>query len=168
MRRFAALGVTTIALLTSLIALTAGPALAADLNVSLFPTSYLTLTNQTSLNDNRTTGDAVYSQFLIGQPISAVIPYTYLGIRDVSNSTGAEIRIRKWFAIHAAYQYSDRRISVVSNQENFGAPAPAPSWPCSHLISLPQPSYVYWISFSFVPADVALQLETVRGRDKSS
>ncbi len=102
------------------------PALAANFNISLFPTSYLTFTNQTTYNDNRTVGDSVFSQFIIGQPATAVVPYTYLGIRDISNSTGVEIRVRKWFAIHTGYQYSDRRIAVIDGQENFGAPAPAP------------------------------------------
>jgi hypothetical protein len=102
------------------------PALATNFNISLFPTSYLTFTNQTTYNDNRTVGDAVFSQFIIGQPVAPVIPYTYLGVRDISNSTGVEIRVRKWFAIHTGYQYSDRRIAVIDSQEPFGAPAPAP------------------------------------------
>ena len=102
------------------------PSLATNFNFTLFPTSFLTLTNTTTFNDNRSVGDSVYSQFIIGQPAAPVIPYEFLGIRDVANSTGAEIRVRKWFAIHAGYQYSDRRIAVVSGQENFGAPAPAP------------------------------------------
>ena len=102
------------------------PALAANFNISLFPTSNLTLTNQTTYNDNRSVGDSVFSQYIVGQTVVPVIPYTYLGVRDISNSTGAEIRVRKWFAIHTGYQYSDRRIAVIDNQEAFGAPAPAP------------------------------------------
>jgi hypothetical protein len=102
------------------------PALAANLNVSLFPTSFMTVSNQTTVNDIRTVGDSVYSQFTLGQPIQPVIPYTYLGIRTVANSTNIELRIRKWFAVHTGYEYSDRRIAVIDGQENFGAPAPAP------------------------------------------
>ena len=78
------------------------------------------------VQQQRTVGDSVYSQYVLGGPITPVIPYTYLGIRTVANSTSAEIRVRKWFAIHAGYQYSDRRIGVIDGQENFGAPAPAP------------------------------------------
>ena len=101
------------------------PSLATNLNVSFFPASNITVTNQTTFNDNRTVGDAVYSQYLLGGPQTPIIPFTYLGIRDVANSTNIEVRLRKWFAIHSGYQYSDRHIAVVDNQENFGAPAPA-------------------------------------------
>jgi len=102
------------------------PALAANLNVSFFPTPFMTISNQTTLNDNRTVGDSVYTQYLLGQPTQAVIPYTYLGIRTVANSTNLEFRVRKWLAVHTGYEYSDRRIAVIDGQENFGAPAPAP------------------------------------------
>jgi len=101
------------------------PSLATNLNVSFFPASNITITNQTTFNDSRTVGDAVYSQYLLGGPQTPIVPFTYLGIRDVANSTNIEVRLRKWFAIHSGYQYSDRRIAVVDNQENFGAPAPA-------------------------------------------
>lgn len=101
------------------------PSLAANLNVSFFPSTNVTVTNQTTFNDNRTVGDAVYSQYLLGGPVTADIPFTYLGIRDVANSTNVEMRILKWFAIHAGYQYSDRQISVVDNSEPIGAPAPS-------------------------------------------
>jgi len=102
------------------------PALAANLNVSFFPASNVTITNQTTYNDNRTVGDSVFSQYFVGAPPAPVIPFTYLGVRDVANSTNLEVRLRKWFAVHAGYQYSDRRIAVIDSQENFGAPAPAP------------------------------------------
>ena len=84
------------------------------------------MTNQTTFNNDRTVGDSVYSQYLLGSPATPIIPFTYLGIRDFTNSTNLEIRVRKWFAIHSGYQYSDRRISVIDNQENFGDPAPTP------------------------------------------
>ena len=102
------------------------PALATNLNVSFFPASKITITNQTTYNDSRTVGDAVYSQYLMGQPAMPILPFTFLGIRDFPNSTNLEYRVRKWWAVHAGYQYSDRRIAVIDNQENFGAPAPAP------------------------------------------
>jgi hypothetical protein len=102
------------------------PAATGNLNLSLFPTSYLTLTNQTSYYNIRTEGDADYSQYFLGSPILPVLEYTYLGIRRIANSTDAELRVKKWFAVHGGYQYSDRRIAVVDSQQNFGLPAPAP------------------------------------------
>ncbi|MGH9559102.1 MAG: hypothetical protein ACRD30_07665 [Bryobacteraceae bacterium] len=123
-------GGTTVGGLTTQQILSSGdarrPSLAANWNTTLFPASFITITNQTTFNNNRSVGDAVYSQYFLGGPIAPVIPYTYLAIRTFANSTSAEIRARKWLAIHAGYQYSDRRIGVVDNVEPFGAPAPAP------------------------------------------
>ncbi len=102
------------------------PAATGNLNLTLFPTSYLTLTNQTSVYNIRTEGDADYSQYFLGSPILPVLQYTYLGIRRIANSTDAELRVKKWFAVHGGYQYSDRTISVVDSQQNVGLPAPAP------------------------------------------
>jgi hypothetical protein len=102
------------------------PAATGNLNLSFFPTSYLTITNQTSLYNIRTEGDSTFSQYFLGSPALPVLEYTYLGIRTIANSTDAELRVKKWFAVHGGYQYSDRRIAVVDNQQNIGLPAPAP------------------------------------------
>jgi hypothetical protein len=102
------------------------PSLAANLNVTLFPRTNVTITNQSTYNDKRTVGDAVYSQYLVGTLSSPVVAFTYLGIRDFANSTNVEVRFGKRFAVHAGYQYSDRRIGVISGQQNFGDPAPTP------------------------------------------
>ncbi len=100
------------------------PALSANLTVSLFPTSFLTVTNQTSYANIRTEGDALFAELQNGVAITPFIPYTYLGIRTVANLTDAEIRIRKWFSLHAGYTYSSRHIGVIDGQENFGGPVP--------------------------------------------
>ena len=102
------------------------PAAAGNLTLSLFPTSHITITNQTSIYNIRTVGDAYYAQYIVGGPISPVISYTYLGVRTISNATDAEIRVRKWFGVHAGYQYDNRRIDVIDGIQNVGAPAPAP------------------------------------------
>ncbi len=100
------------------------PAATGNLNISVFPTPWLTLTNQTSLYNIRTEGDSVFSQYFLGSPILPVLQYTFLGIRTIANSTDVEARMKKKFAVHAGYQYSDRQISVVDSQQKFGLPAP--------------------------------------------
>ncbi len=100
------------------------PAAAGNLTVSLFPTTFLTITNQTSVANIRTEGDAVFSELQNGVAITPFIPYTYLGIRTIVNSTDAEIRVRKWFSMHAGYTYSNRRIGVIDGQESLGGPVP--------------------------------------------
>lgn len=102
------------------------PAATANLTVSFFPTSFLTITNQTSVYNIRTVGDAFISQYFVGGPVSPAINFTYLGIRSIANSTDEEVRVRKWFAIHAGYHYDNRRIQVIDGLENAGSPAPGP------------------------------------------
>jgi len=102
------------------------PAATGNVNLSLFPTKKITLTNQTSLYNIRDEGDSSFSQYFLGNPISPILVYTFLGIRTIANSTDAEIRYTKWFALHGGYQYSDRRIAVVDSQQPLGLAAPAP------------------------------------------
>jgi hypothetical protein len=102
------------------------PAATGNVNLSLFPAKNVTVTNQTSYYNIRDEGDSSFSQYFLGNPITPVLVYTFLGIRTIANSTDAEIRLKKWFAVHGGYQYSDRRIAVVDSQQNLGLPAPAP------------------------------------------
>jgi hypothetical protein len=102
------------------------PALTGNLNVTFFPTSFLTLTNQTTVNNIRVIGNAVFTEIDNGVATTPFVPFTLLGIRTIANGTDAEIRVRKAFSVHAGYNYSDRRIQVLDGQQNVGAPAPAP------------------------------------------
>jgi hypothetical protein len=102
------------------------PAATGNLTFSLFPTSGITITNQTSVNNIRMVGDSFLSQYDLGTAPSPVIPFTYLGIRTVANSTDINVRLSPWFALYAGYHYSDRHIASIEGQENFGSPAPTP------------------------------------------
>jgi hypothetical protein len=102
------------------------PALTGNFNISLFPASAITITNQTSYGNIRMVGNSYFVQFASGQPGTSVLPFQFLGIQTVSNSTIADFHYRPWFGVHAGYDYSNRRIRSVEGQENLGAPAPAP------------------------------------------
>jgi len=86
------------------------PALAGNLTFSLFPSAKLTLTNQTSIDHIRMVGNSFYTQATNGIPITPFNAFTFLGIRTIANSTDADLRLTKWFAVRAGYQYSTRRI----------------------------------------------------------
>ncbi|MBZ5604990.1 MAG: hypothetical protein LAO79_22050 [Acidobacteriia bacterium] len=101
------------------------PALATNLNVSLFPASFLTITNQTTFNNIRMLGNALFSEIDNGVAITPFVPFTLLGIRTVANGTDAEARFGKKVSVHAGYHYSDRRIEVIDGQQNAGLPAPS-------------------------------------------
>ncbi|MCU1335949.1 MAG: hypothetical protein JWO19_1530 [Bryobacterales bacterium] len=89
------------------------PALAGNLTFSLFPSSKLTLTNQTSIYNIRMVGNAFYTQVTNGIPITPFFPFTFLGIRTIANSTDADLRLTKWFGVRAGYEYSTRRIRSI-------------------------------------------------------
>ncbi len=102
------------------------PALAANLNITIFPTSFLTITNQTTGNNIRMLGNGLFSEIDNGFATTPYVPFTLLAIRTLANSTDAEIRLHKAVSVHAGYQYSDRRIQVLDGQQNAGLPAPTP------------------------------------------
>lgn len=102
------------------------PAATGNLNISLFPASFFTITNQTSVYNIRMLGNGLFSEIDNGVATTPFVPFTLLGIRTIANGTDAELRVRKVFAVHAGYHYSDRRIQVIDGQQNAGLPAPAP------------------------------------------
>jgi hypothetical protein len=102
------------------------PELATNFNVTFFPASWFTITNQTTFNQVRMQGNALFSEIDNGVAITPFVPFTLLGIRTIANGTDAEFRVRKAFSVHAGYHYSDRRIQVIDGQQNAGLPAPAP------------------------------------------
>ncbi len=102
------------------------PALATNLNVTFFPASFITITNQTTFNNIRTEGNALFSEIDNGVAITPFVPFTLLGVRTAANGTDVEMRPHKKFSVHAGYHYSDRRIQVLDGQQNAGLPAPAP------------------------------------------
>ncbi|HWZ33989.1 MAG TPA: hypothetical protein VNX18_21775 [Bryobacteraceae bacterium] len=102
------------------------PAANGNLNVTLFPASFFTITNQTTVNNIRMQGNALFSEIDNGVAITPFIPFTLLGIRTIANGTDAELRYKKRFSVHTGYHYSDRRIQVIDGQQNAGLPAPAP------------------------------------------
>jgi hypothetical protein len=96
------------------------PAMAANLTFSLFPSAWLTLTNQTSIGNIRMVGNSFYTQGTNGSFITPFNAFTYLGIRTIANSTDADLRLTKWFAVRAGYEYSARRIR---SQESTSIPS---------------------------------------------
>jgi hypothetical protein len=99
------------------------PETAGDLSISLFPTSLITVVNNTSASNMRTVGDSTYSEFddLTGQGTN--LYFRYLGVRLVSNSTDINYRVKPWIGFFAGYQFTDRTITTV---EGFASP-PGPT-----------------------------------------
>src|SRR5262249_26466610 len=68
------------------------PAATGNLTLSLFPTSNITITNQTSVYSIRMAGDTFFAQSDNGTAPQRIDFFEYLGIRTIANSTDAELR----------------------------------------------------------------------------
>ncbi len=101
------------------------PALAANANFVLYPSDKVTITNQTSVDHIRMAGNAQVIQLTNGTSSGDVLPFTFLGVRMISNSTNLDYRPANWFGIRAGYQYSTRRVRSILGQDQPGNPAPA-------------------------------------------
>jgi hypothetical protein len=101
------------------------PAATGNLTFSVFPTSWVTVTNQTSLYNIRMVGNSNFVQFDNGNPTTPILPFQYLGIETIANTTDAQFRVRPWLSIHGGYGFSSRRIASLQTAQVVGFP-PAP------------------------------------------
>ncbi|MEO7650075.1 MAG: hypothetical protein ABIZ80_06380, partial [Bryobacteraceae bacterium] len=95
------------------------PVTAGDFLISIFPTSRLTITNNTSAHSTRIDGDSIYREVNNFVPGDNLLYFQYLGIRTVTNSTDAIYRASKWLSFTGGYHYSTRRIR---SKESFDIP----------------------------------------------
>jgi hypothetical protein len=100
------------------------PYVAGDLNLSFFPTSNLTIVNTTSANSLRISGPSSYTELVNGTSFGESQSFRYLGIRRVTNSTDANLRLNKWFGVYAGFRFTDRLVRTV---EGIALPAVAGS-----------------------------------------
>jgi hypothetical protein len=98
------------------------PAATGNLTFSIFPASMVTLTNQTSLYNIRMVGNSYFVQIDNGLATTPVLPFQFLGIQTISNTTDAQIRLRPWLSVHGGYGYSDRRVRSIEGQDVVGQP----------------------------------------------
>ncbi|MEO5925595.1 MAG: hypothetical protein ABIR70_17365 [Bryobacteraceae bacterium] len=96
------------------------PAATGNLNVSLFPSTKLTITNQTSLSHIRMSGSSVFTMLTNGSPIRPFVPFEFLGIRTIANATDADYRPFRWFGLRLGYQYSTRRVRSIQTANPTG------------------------------------------------
>ncbi|MBV8846657.1 MAG: hypothetical protein JO307_27945 [Bryobacterales bacterium] len=102
------------------------PAATGNLTFSIFPTSKITFTNQTSLYNIRMSGDSYFEQYTNGSPIVPIYVFNFLGIQTIANTSDVQYRASRWFLVHAGYNYSDRRINSIA-AANLAAPVPPQS-----------------------------------------
>ncbi len=95
------------------------PTATGNLTFSLFPTSYITFTNQTSVYNIRMIGNSYFEQYTDGAATGPVFNFNYLGILTVANNSDVQVRLRRWLTVHGGFTYDDRRIhSFEATQPN--------------------------------------------------
>ena len=97
------------------------PQLTGDLSISVFPTSGLTLVNNTSFNSTRIDGTSDYAQFNLAAETADFVSFRYLGLRTIANATDLHYRLKSWLSFYGGYRYSDRRIEDI---EDYAIPGP--------------------------------------------
>lgn len=96
------------------------PAATGSFNISVFPSTKFTVTNQTSLSHIRMSGSSVFTQLNNGSPIRPFVPFEFLGIRTIANSTDADYRPLSWLGVRLGYQYSTRRVRSIEGTNVIG------------------------------------------------
>ena len=95
------------------------PVFTGNLTLSFLPTSWLTVVNQTSVNNIRIDGNSVFAQFNNQTQSLAYLSFEFLGIRTVANSTDVNIQANRWLGFYGGFHYADRQIrsDEVSNTQ---------------------------------------------------
>jgi hypothetical protein len=86
------------------------PVVSGNLTLSFFPSSKLTIVNQSTVNDIRIDGNSVYAIFNNATQTLSYLAFEFLGIRTIANETTLNFRLNRWLGLYGGYQYSDRQI----------------------------------------------------------
>jgi len=95
------------------------PVTTGDLNITVFPSSRLSVVNITSVSDTRMTGDNTFEQFSNATLTAQNLNFQYLSALLITNSTDLRYRVTKKFSFFGGFRYSDRSIKSI---EDFATP----------------------------------------------
>jgi hypothetical protein len=86
------------------------PVISGSANFTLFPSSRLSFTNNTSVSDTRMTGNNYYEQLNNATSVGQELNFQFLSLRLITNSTDLRYRISKKLNTFVGFRYSDRQI----------------------------------------------------------
>lgn len=92
------------------------PVTSANVTLSIFPASRVTITNHTSYYQIRMEGNSLFQQLDSGTRSDGVTAFDFLGIRAITNATDLNYRPKKWFSFFTGYRFTNRRASSVQEQ----------------------------------------------------
>jgi len=103
------------------------PAFTANLTFSIFPTSKLTITNQTTGNNIRIDGNSTFTQLDNATQTLTYLAFQFFGIRTIANETSFTLQGWRWFGLFGGYQYSNREIRSIDYTKTNGNVFSTPS-----------------------------------------
>ncbi|HEX4164321.1 MAG TPA: hypothetical protein VHZ55_02515 [Bryobacteraceae bacterium] len=110
-----ALGTNQFGALSNQQIITAGnaqrPVATGNVNLTVMPTSKLTIATRVSIYNVRTEGNSAYLQYDNSTQADDLLYFQYLGIRTFETDIDAQYQLKKWLDVHGGYGYSDRRIA---------------------------------------------------------
>ena len=136
------------------------PVTSADLNISFFPTDKLTITNNTSIDDNRIVGNSYFEQFDLSSLTATALNFQYLGIRLVTNSTDAHYHATKKLDFFTGYHYANREIKSIQSETDPATPYTNTVYTCSRTALY---AGIAGLNLTVVAAPLRLHLETEIG-----
>jgi hypothetical protein len=96
------------------------PFVAGDFNLSVFPTSRLTVIQNVSVSNLRINGPSSYTEVVNGSNQGEEVNFRYLGILYINSATDIHYRLKDWIGFYAGYQYTHRLVRTI---EGFSLPA---------------------------------------------
>jgi hypothetical protein len=86
---------------------------AANLTVSVFPASKITVTNHTAFTQIQMVGNSAFQQFDFGLASGQVTNFDFLAVRAITNATDLTYHARKWLTVFGGYRFTTRRVESV-------------------------------------------------------
>ena len=93
------------------------PVLTGSFTLTVFPTSKLTVSNQTAVHNVRMEGDSAFREFNNAVGAGTSLYFNYLGLRTIANTTDVNYRVTPWIGLYGGYHYSTRRVRSVEQFE---------------------------------------------------
>lgn len=90
------------------------PVITGNASISIFPTSKLTIVNNSSISNVRISGSNTFEQIDFATLSVETLNFQYLGVRLFKNSTDARYQFTRKFSAYAGYNYSNRLIDSTS------------------------------------------------------
>jgi hypothetical protein len=84
-----------------------------NLNLSIFPTSKLTIVNSTAVYNSRIDGNASFQTFDNAALTIQQVNFQFLGIRTIANQTDMNYQAQPWLGLYGGYHYTNREFRSI-------------------------------------------------------